>query len=652
MENLDYSIDPCDNFYKFACGKFINSIVIPDDKTYVDAFSFVEDRIQVQLKDALEEEIKHNETRHVKIIKTFYKNCINEIAINEKGLQTAIDILKKLGGWPVLEGDSWREENFNWQQLVYKFKRESIPLTNFFESGVVIDSKNSSKRVLYIDQPLLDLTHENIKQGFSNNVVEAYYKYMIDIAVDFGADETKAKWELKKSLELEMNLVNISTPEDRDESVLYSLTIEELEKKYTSMSWKQYFNSLLNLDNQIDENDSVLVKNPTFFSEFEKLIEHVPKRDQANFIMWKVVKGMISYLDDNVRMRELRYLTDTVGQKEREPRWKECVLHAMDNFGHSIGSIYVNKYFNRGSRSDVREMFENIRDAFGNLLRRLNWVDDVTKKYLLDKLESMGAFIAYADEHLDDGKIDEFYEKLEITIGDHVESMLNLTLFNTNYLLGLWKKPVDKESWTFSVSPVIVDAFYSLNIDSILVPGGILQGAFYSKDRPSFMNYGAIGFLIAHEITHFFDINMKKIAEEKAKKYISKVECFIQQYENYTAEDVSLNLNGRSTQRENIADNGGIEIAYLAYKKWVEVHGPEMIYDTKLTQSQLFWISTAQIWCTKYRPKELINKISNDIYSPAEFRVLGSFSNRPEFAKDFNCSSDSKMIAKNICSVW
>lgn len=115
---------------------------------------------------------------------------------------------------------------------------------------------------------------------------------------------------------------------------------------------------------------------------------------------------------------------------------------------------------------------------------------------------------------------------------------------------------------------------------------------------------------------------------------------------------IHFQLNGRSTQRENIADNGGIEIAYLAYKKWVEVHGPEMIYSKKWSQSQLFWISAAKMWCTKYRSEELINKISNDVYTPAEFRVLGSFSNRPEFTKDFNCSSDSKMIAKNICSVW
>lgn len=157
--------------------------------------------------------------------------------------------------------------------------------------------------------------------------------------------------------------------EKRDESELYdSLTIEELEKSF-NMSWKQYFNSLLNFDNQIDERDSVLVKDPIFFGEFQKLIEHVPKRDQANFIMWKVVKGIISYLNDDVRRRELKYLTDTNGQKERESRWNECVSLIKDNFGLSMGSIYVRKYFNRELRNDVREIFLNIRDAFGNHLR-------------------------------------------------------------------------------------------------------------------------------------------------------------------------------------------------------------------------------------------------------------------------------------------
>ncbi|XP_051172592.1 neprilysin-2-like isoform X2 [Leptopilina boulardi] len=466
FDNLDISIDPCEDFYKFACGKFLNTTILPDDKIYVDAYSLVEDKIQMQLKNSLEEEFKPNDARHVKMIKTFYRNCINETAINSKGLQAAVDILNKLGGWPVLEGDSWKDDNFNWEQLVSKFKKESLPVVNFFDSGVISDLKNSSKRILYIDQPFLDLTHENIKQGLNDSTIEAYYNYMVDIAIIFGADETKARDELKRSVLFEMNLVNISsTEEERDYNNL--TTIKELEINYSFISWKEYFSNLLNPNNEADENDEVLVKDPNFFSEFEKVMVNFTKRDQANFIMWKVVREMISYLNDDVRGRELKFLTYTTGQKEREPRWKECILLANDNFGHSIGSIYVRNYFNKDSRNDVEEIFNNIKEEFGNILRTLNWLDDTTKENLLEKLMSIRALIGYTDELLDDRKIDEFYQNLEITDGDHVESMLNLTLFNENYLLGLWKKPVNTTSWNFNVSPVIVDTYYELNTDSL-----------------------------------------------------------------------------------------------------------------------------------------------------------------------------------------
>ncbi|XP_043483736.1 neprilysin-2 isoform X2 [Leptopilina heterotoma] len=666
LEYMDSNVEPCDDFYRFACGNFLENTVIPDDKTAVSAFSVLSEKLQEQLRINIEEKVKQNEKKHFKLVKNLYKNCMNQTAINQKGLQPVKDIVRNLGGWPILDGNSWLEGDFEWKQSVKKFRHQGFSVDYFFDFSINIDFKNSTKRVLDIDQTSLSVSREYLTKGLSNDIVKAYYNYMVDIAVIFGADRDRAEKELKQSLEFEIKLANISLPTEKRRNItaLYNpMTIRQLQTNYPSISWKEYFNAILEPIITIGEDEVVIVNVPTFFKDFEKLMEQTPKRVQANYVMWRAVAATISYLNDDVRRRQLQYSTAVSGKTEREPRWKECIDLTSGNLGLSVGALYVRKYFNEESKKSAVEMVTDIRKEFRKILETVDWMDEKTRKSALEKAMSMSTHIAYPDELLDDKKLEEFYENLELNPGDYLQSILNLTQFATNYSFSKLRKPFNKTDWLSHGRPAVVNAFYSSIENSIQFPAGILQGTFFSKDRPRYMNYGAIGFVIGHEITHGFDDQGRQFDKEgnlvewweseTKEKYLSKAECIIHQYGNYTAKEVNLNLNGINTQGENIADNGGIKESYLAYQEWVERNGHEpKLPGLKYTPSQLFWISAAQTWCSKYRPETLKLRITTGVHSPGEFRVLGPLSNRPEFAKDFNCPIGSTMNPKKKCFVW
>ncbi|XP_035741301.1 neprilysin-2-like isoform X2 [Vespa mandarinia] len=666
LENMDPDVEPCDDFYKFACGGFLKSTIIPDDKTSVNTFSVISDNLQQQLRTSIEEKSPSNEPRPFTLAKIFYKTCMNNKAIEEKGLEPLLNILQVLGGWPVLEGDTWKEENFNWKDSVYKFRTKGYSVDYFIDFSIGVDLKNSTIRIIDLDQASLGLSREYLSKGFTDKIVQAYYSYMVDIAVILGADKGRAKTELRDSLDFEMKLANISLPNEkrRNATLLYNpMTIKELSNKFPSIPWMEYFNTLLAPTVQIEENEVVIVSVPSYIKSLEQLLSETPKRVQANYVMWRAAAASVSYLTEDIRKRQLQYSTALSGKTEREARWKECVDIVSASLSISVGAMYVRKYFKEDAKKNALEMVADIREEFTKILKKVDWMDEETKESALDKAASMSSHIAYPDELLDDKKLEEFYEKLELTEGNYLESILNLTHFGIEYSFSRLRKPVNKSDWRAHGKPAIVNAFYSSIENSIQFPAGILQGAFFNNDRPRYMNYGAIGFVIGHEITHGFDDQGRQFdkegnlvdwwAPETKENYLERAECIVQQYGNYTVEEVGLKLNGINTQGENIADNGGIKEAYFAYKEWVKRNHPEQkLPGLFYTPEQMFWISAANTWCSKYRPETMKLRITTGFHSPGEFRVLGPFSNMDEFSKDFNCPVGSKMNPEKKCSVW
>ncbi|KAI8430848.1 hypothetical protein MSG28_000996 [Choristoneura fumiferana] len=696
--NMDEKVDPCDDFYEFSCGSFLHNTRIPDDKTSVNTFSIITDQLQEQIRALLDEPVAPEEPRPFALAKTLYQACMNRSAIEARGTAPLLDMLRRLGGWPVLDGASWDEASFSWEKSVYKFRSAGYSVDYFLDFSIGVDVKNSTKRIIDLDQASLGLSREYLNRGLSDKLVQAYYDYMVDIAVLLGADRARAQSELKDSLDFEMKLANISLPLEkrRNATSLYNpMTIAQLQVKFPKIPWLEYINRLLAPHIEVGLEEIAIVNVPKYISELQVLLEKTPKRVQANYVMWRVAGASVSYLTEALRRRQLSYVTALSGKTERESRWKECADTTSVSMSIAVGALYIRKYFNENSKANALEMVNDIRQQFRKTLEEVEWMDEMTRKEALEKADAMASHIAYPNEMLDDTKLIEFYHggspdltvavveeyntriikliysnsQLEMSPDKLMESVLNLTLFGTEYLFGKLREPVNKTDWVTHGRPAIVNAFYSSIENSIQFPAGILQGAFFSAKRPAYMNYGAIGFVIGHEITHGFDDQGRQFdkngnlidwwQETTKQEYLEKAKCIIDQYSNYTVKEVGMKLNGVNTQGENIADNGGIKEAYYAYQAWTHRHGEEKRlpglekYTPRQASSlKLFWLSAANTWCAVYRNEAIKVRITTGFHAPGRFRVVGPMSNMEEFAEDFNCPLGSPMNPVNKCKVW
>lgn len=667
LSKMKPEVEPCDDFYQFVCGTYIEEQVIPEDKVAVNSFSVISDKLQEQLRDIITEERPETEPYHFRLPNKLYRACMNKTLIESLGTSPIQTLSDSLGGWPLLKGDAWDIDNtWTWQEATKQFRRVGFSMDYIIDFSISVDLKNSTKRLIDIDQSSIGLSREYLIKGFNETLVTSYYEYMVDIAVLFGADKTKAKKELLESLEFEMKLANISWPTEkrRNSNDLYNLrTVKQLQEAYPYVDWLDYINALLPKGLVIDETEIINVSVLSFMDDLGKLLATTPKRTIANYMMWRIHAFSVAFLTEEFRKRQLQYATALSGRQEQEARWKECVDIASGSLGISVGSLYVRKHFKEDSKQNAMEMVTNIRGVFDEILDTVDWMDAKTKQAAKKKLHSMSTHIGYPDEMLDNNKLEEYYRGLDINPDKYFESFLNMSVFATDYSFNKLREPVNKTDWIRHAKPAIVNAFYSSIENSIQFPAGILQGHFFNAQRPKYMNYGAIGYVIGHEITHGFDDQGRQFdvdgnlvdwwEKDTQEAYLTKARCIIEQYGNYTERSTGLNLNGINTQGENIADNGGIKESYIAYRKWAKQNGPEpKLPGLDYTAEQMFWISAGQTWCAKYRKESLKMRITTGVHSPSEFRVLGPFSNMNYFAKDFKCPEGTPMNPLHKCEVW
>jgi neprilysin len=355
--------------------------------------------------------------------------------------------------------------------------------------------------------------------------------------------------------------------------------------------------------------------------------------------MWRTAAAATDTLNKAVRNRHLEFSKVLSGKLSFELRWQECVDVALENFPIAVSALYVKNFFKKESKQVALEMVDAINEEFQKILQEVSWMDDTTRTAAVEKAKKMIAHIGYPDELMDDKKLIEYYNNLTISEGKYFESILNISKFDSKKTMENFRKLVNKTDWETHSSVAVINAFYNPLENSIRkyirsmrvlislslsfkseFPAGILQGAFFNANRPRYMNYGAIGSVIGHEITHGLDDEGSQFdsdgnlvdwwKEDTKVAYLEKAKCIIEQYGNYTEPNVDLNLNGINTQGENIADNGGIKEAYFAYKSYTQKKGEELkLPNLNYTAIQLFWIAAAQSWCSVSRPGWLIKKL-------------------------------------------
>lgn len=676
--NMNTSADPCVDFEEFTCGRFQQDFRIPEDKgKWYTSFSPLGDTIYERGRRLLEDEVRDGDWEVFGKARQFYKSCMNLERLEELGVRPMLDTLKDLGGWPVLEGDGWSGKGYHWWDQVYKMTESGFSTNKIVYLAIGTDDRDSSKRSIFLDQPSFGLSREFLVKGLDEPYVKHYFAYMRSVARLLGAPQNeRTERELKETLLFEMELAQISDAKEdrRNASKLYNPFVLEKMTWGTSLSghppsWVDYVNRLV-VGHDIPSNEVVVNQNPKYFKKLATVMQKTDSRTVSNYLMWRAVASSMPYLNEEAREIRETFNKAVYGVNADPPRWKTCASKVgFNSFSDSsfrvvAGSMYIQKYFEPEAKAEMLDMIDYLKGAFKKIIEDIDWMDDLTKERAFDKLKTMRRFIAYPDELTEESVVTEYHAGVDVDEEDFYGNDARLTRWNRQHQHSMLREPVDKSDWREHSWVPIVNALYHPSKNAITFPAGILQGLFFNHKVPRYLNFGAIGGVIGHEITHGFDDQGRQYdAEgnlndwwEKAtgEEYNERAKCIIDQYSEQLNRQTGLNLKGKQTQGENIADNGGIKEAYMAYTQWASKNGVEESlpgFET-MTPRQMFWVSWGQVWCAKWRDAALKSQIETGQHSPGKYRILVPLSNNEDFAKDFNCPAGSGMNPEKKCKVW
>ncbi|XP_013097717.2 neprilysin-4 isoform X1 [Stomoxys calcitrans] len=592
-----------------------------------------------------------------------YQSCTNIKLLEKRGIQPLLELVDSLGGWPVLD-DHWRSDNFDWLNLTAHLRRYNNDI--LIVQWVGPDIKNSDENIIQFDQTNLGLpTREYFLQEVNAKYLHAYQRFMADIMHKLGAKKAKAVKVAADLISFETQLASITAPAEKRLNVtkLYKrMTLGDLHDLIPQIDWIRYLTVLQ--QRTIQDTEEVVIYATEYMQELVNLLDGTDPELIANYLLWRFVRHRINNVDDRFDDTKQTFYHTLFGREESPSRWKVCISQVNTNLGMALGSMFVRKYFDENSKQDTLRMTHELQQAFREILKTTDWLDPQTKLLAELKVNAMSLKIGYPDFILNTDELNEKYAGIDIDPDKYFENTLNVLLHTTRTEQNKLHEPVNKTTW--QTAPAIVNAYYSRNKNQIMFPAGILQPPFYHRHFPRALNFGGIGVVIGHELTHGFDDKGRLFdrngsihkwwTDSSIKGFDERARCIIAQYGNYTVGEVGIALNGESTQGENIADNGGIRQAFHAYKKWL-LDNPGEAQDEHLpginmTGEQLFFLNFGQVWCGAMRPEAVRNKLNTAIHSPGRFRVIGTVSNSPDFAKEFNCPLGSPMNPLHKCSVW
>ncbi|CAD6243919.1 GSCOCG00013206001-RA-CDS [Cotesia congregata] len=593
---------------------------------------------------------------------------MDQSKIESRGLEPLRKILKRLDSWPFLDANS-SKSNFDWVEFITRSTSMGFD-GDYLLEWIISPVRNSTQIELYFSKPRLEFENEIFSNGLADKNVKAYYEYMVDTAVLLGSSRTKAESELLRVLNFEkkLSMVNIIIRSQSNSNNLIDdfnqtiTTTDDLIKTWPGIDWNRLINETLKLYGKSDSDVLVTVLTPLYFSKLEKVLSNTSKRILANYLAWKVIKWSAPYLNEEIQKLHGDYMTKIKEHFEILPRSEACIETTNRFLNLSINYLYVKEYFRDDVKENVVEMVKNIKDMLINVLGAVDWLDEDTKEHAVKKVKEMKILIGYPKKILNGEKLKEYYQNLDVDVDDDfIGSVLSLKLFEKgkNFDLKMNKLDLLEELANF-YSPLFVNAYYMPDFNLIAIPTGILQYVFYNNIRPNYINYGKIGSIIGHEITHGFDNRGRKFDKNgnfsdwwsayTNNTYNKKTTCFVNQYNNYTSQSQSK-VDGKLTLNENIADIIGIRMAYLAYQKWVSKNGEEMsLPELQYTPNQLFWIYFANTWCKSKQKHGRWDSL--DPHAPSDVRVIGTLSNVPEFSADFECPIGSNMNPIKKCTIW
>ncbi|KAL5013750.1 hypothetical protein ScPMuIL_008020 [Solemya velum] len=486
LEGMNTDIHPCDDFYEYACGKWNKKNVIPDDRSSYNTFAKLRDNLQVTLKGLLERGVTEKDSESTKMAKYLYQSCVNETVIDERGLQPVYTLLEELGGWPVTGmNSSWEPEKFDLIALMVELRLYNNKI--IIDQWVSADDKNSEVNIIQLDQPDLGMpSRDYYLKGWEDESVRVYQEFAIDVALVFGANETAAEEEMRDMVTFEINLANVTIPQDqrRDNEKLYNrMTIKELKTRIPEFNWLRYIQLMFaHVNITIEESEQIVVYAPEYLEKIVKVLQKTSNRTLANYLIWRIMMNRVTNLPEQYRDLRKEYHKTIYGSPTERARWRDCVSYVNENMGNAVGRMFVEEHFNEEAKKSALDMIHNIRAAFNDLLEHVDWMDEKARKVAREKADSIAEKIGYASYILNDTALDEDYKNIHFRSDRYFENVLdnikNIALSNLEKL----HKPVERTRW--STTPAVVNAFYSSTKNQIMFPAGILQPPFYSKGHP------------------------------------------------------------------------------------------------------------------------------------------------------------------------
>ncbi|GAB1300119.1 Endothelin-converting enzyme 2 [Apodemus speciosus] len=674
LESLDRGVSPCQDFYQFSCGGWIRRNPLPNGRSRWNTFNSLWDQNEAVLKHLLENATFNSSSEAERKTRSFYLSCLHLERIEKLGAQPLQDLINKIGGWNIT--GPWDEDNF---MEVLKAVAGTYRATPFFTVYVSADSKSSNSNIIQVDQSGLFLPSRdyylNRTANEKDRVLTAYLDYMVELGALLGGQPASTREQMQQVLELEIQLANITVPQDqrRDEEKIYhKMSIAELQALAPSVDWLEFLSFLLS-PLELGDSEPVVVYGTEYLQEVSELINRTEPSILNNYLIWNLVQKTTSSLDQRFETAQEKLLETLYGTKKScTPRWQTCISNTDDALGFALGSLFVKATFDRQSKEIVcaEGMISEIRSAFEETLGDLVWMDEKTRLAAKEKVrqgcvrgailrwrqpiefcwelggkpfswslqaDAIYDMIGFPDFILEPKELDDVYDGYEVSEDSFFQNMLNLYNFSAKVMADQLRKPPSRDQW--SMTPQTVNAYYLPTKNEIVFPAGILQAPFYAHNHPKALNFGGIGVVMGHELTHAFDDQGNHTA------------CMEEQYNQYQVN--GERLNGLQTLGENIADNGGLKAAYNAYRAWLRKHGEEQpLPAVGLTNQQLFFVGFAQVWCSVRTPESSHEGLVTDPHSPARFRVLGTLSNSRDFLRHFGCPVGSPMNPGQLCEVW
>ncbi len=637
VTNMDNAVKPCQDFYQYANGGWLAKNPVPAAYSQWGSFNELTEKNYIVLHEILDQAAANTKAPKGSVsqkIGDFYAAGMDSAKIEADGIAPLNGIFGEITAVNDAQGV---------QKMITRL--HSMGINAAFNSGVDQDAKNSSVYILELNQSGLGLPDRDYytkDDDRSKKIRDEYVRHIAAMFRYMGESASSARTTAQTIMAFETRLANasMSRVDRRDpEKVYHKMPLASVNALAPEFDWSKYFTAL-NVPNPGEIN----VSQPDFLKEVSAMMKDVPTSEWKSYLRWNVLRataGKLSspFVNENFRF----YGTVMTGAKELQPRWKRILGSTNSALGEALGQLYVQKSFSPVAKARALDMVNNIIAAFRDRVNTLEWMDEATKKAALVKLASFTVKIGYPDKWRD-------YSAYAVNRDSYVMNALRSNEFEVRRDFAKLGTPIDRNEWY--MPPSTVNAYYSPSKNEIVFPAAILQPPFFNADADDAMNYGGIGAVIGHELTHGFDDqgckydaegNMKDWWSPAVKKnFDDRADVVKKQYDAYIAID-SLHLDGKLTLGENIADLGGLSISYAALQKSFAAKSKPAAIDG-YTPEQRFFLSWAQVWRKNSRPEALRLQVKTDPHSPGNFRVLGPLSNMKEFEDAFGCSTGDTAV--------